>query len=62
MRQAKVQPNWAKRIAYNSEGIYKISRLEVPIGYNKQRYLLRFEGLFWNGKWYHVGAVGLISD
>lgn len=62
LRQAKVQSLWTKRIAYNSEGVYKMTRLEVPISYNKQRYLLRFEGLFWNGNWYHVGAVGLITD
>ena len=62
MRQAKVQSQWARRIAYNSEGVFKMTRLEVPISYNKQRYLLRFEGLFWNGKWYHVGELGLIID
>lgn len=58
----KISASWNKRISYENNGVYKMTRVEVPISYRNKPYMLRFEVLEWKGNWYHVGAVGLLMD
>lgn len=62
LKEGKIQANWSKRISYDNEGLYRIKRVEVPVSYRKNNYNIRFEALFWKGKWYHVGAVTVMLD
>ncbi len=62
LKEGKIQMDWNNRLVYKNEGIYKIKRIEVPISYKKERYILRFETILWEGRIYHVGKVSLLTD
>lgn len=62
LKEAKIQMDWNNRLVYKNEGIYKIKRIEVPVAYKKQRYILRYESLLWEGRIYHVGKVSLLTE
>ena len=58
----RISADWKKRISYENNGIYKMKRVEVPTSYRDKQYIFRFEALMWKGRWYHVGALGLLAD